>query len=117
MSEQPPIPPQPLSYRSLDPVSIAAAKAKRWKFIRELLAGGGSWIALCLISGLTAGFAQNPVPAIVMMVLGFVALIAFGVKLKPYSGMRGFLPGLFIGVALTCLVPLGIIGVLCAANR
>lgn len=107
MSEQSPTPPQPLNYRGFDPGLTAELKKKRWKFIKEMLAGGGSWIAVCLLSALYAGLVHNAAPGAIMLGLGFVAMIIWGAENR--ATMRGFLPGFFICVALTCLVPVGVL--------
>jgi hypothetical protein len=53
--------------------------------------------------------------------LGFFCLAAILIPSSIYFtsrlGWRGFFPGVLIGAAATCLVPLGIVGAICATHR
>lgn len=107
--------PQPLDYghvartRGVGPVT------------GQVLLGFLAWVctlAATYAAGVTAGHLRVGDTFVwVAAALPLVGALAFGVYLRVRHGWRGFLPGMLLGFGLTCLVPVGIVAVVCGAFR
>jgi hypothetical protein len=58
---------------------------------------------------------QNAGVCCFMLMAGFVGLLVYSAVVL--NKRRGILPGMFIGLGLSILVPIGILGVMCATMR
>jgi hypothetical protein len=104
---QPPaqFPVLPLDYRS----SIAEGRNSRMSG-GQIALGFACWV-VAVFAAVTGGATINSVW------FGFLCLVAILVPMSIYTskrlGWRGFIPGIMIGAAATCLLPLGIAAVVC----
>jgi Na+/proline symporter len=72
----------------------------------------------CWVASVAVAYALGvPSRSVWIGFLGFAAvLISSTVYFSNRLRWRGFLPGIFIGAAMTCLVPLGILAVFCSTR-
>jgi hypothetical protein len=59
---------------------------------------------------------QNLAVGLVMLACGLVALTVYGAYLHRTRRWTAFTPGVLIGVRITCLLPVGVVALLCAAH-
>ena len=77
-----------------------------------------TWIAALGVGGLLCvRFKPADLRSTLIVVGGCASLaIGAGVWARVHLRWKGFLPGLLIGFGLTCLVPIGIVAVVCGAS-
>jgi hypothetical protein len=80
-------------------------------FLCWVLAVVATFVMLPAQSGITPPDLWWIPPA---LMLGLVIAACIWTRVK--FGWRGFVPGVLIGLGLTCLVPIGIIAVICGGN-
>jgi hypothetical protein len=107
-------PPAPLDYRGRPEAKPGPATP----VAVQALAGFFSWIAgAALVVGIVVSAAKagaDPTTLLVPVLgVGLVAAVWVGVWVRARFGWRGFIPGMLLGVGLTCLVPVGIVAVVC----
>lgn len=84
--------------------------------VPQLGIGLGAWIALVVIIAMaSAGLADlSPVLMLMTWAAMLVGFIFFCIHIRKTYQWRGFVPGVLIGVGLTCLLPVGILAIMCA---
>jgi hypothetical protein len=79
----------------------------------KIMMGFLLWIG-CLIIAVQVTFASQSLP------IGLATLAALllpsAIVLSRRSGWRGIVPGILIGMSLTCLMPIGIVWVACGGH-
>lgn len=118
----PPLPERPtLEYRHSAPGNDPPFQP-RTPMWAQVFAGFGAWIIgiATVIIAATSGhspsaMAGNPVVLVIGALLVCLGGITIWLRLR--FRWRGFLPGLLIGFALTCLVPAGIVAVICGMGK
>ena len=107
--------PRPLDYRR----PVAGSDRPATPAVVQFLAGVGLWIlVLAAAVGVlraAGGRSSDVLIPVVAVTLG--GSIALGKVVRWRYNWRGFLPGVLVGVGLTCLVPVGIVVVLCGPWR
>jgi len=90
----------------------------------QVLAGLGTWLAgvgLFFIALNSPSLPFHGANGETFSVIGVFALFAGQIFLITWVNVRfrwrGFLPGFFIGLGLTCLVPVGIVAVVCGMGK
>jgi hypothetical protein len=86
-------------------------------YLGDFTAGFFFWVAAAFCTG-GLMFILNPIVPYQILVttvpaLGVVAVIGVSFYSHSKLGKRGFIPGVLIGLGLTCLVPVGILAVVC----
>jgi len=76
----------------------------------QIAIGFACWVFSVAVAAETGNVTRSPLLAFIM--LGAV-IIPCSIYFQGTRGYRGFFPGVLIGAALTCLLPLGIAGILC----
>ena len=108
--EQPPTPP-PLDYRGpadpVQPTPVSAAGQAAIGFVAWVF-GLASWLGVVLGGG--GGQATTPWWTAAVIVVGLIGLTAWVAIRYRWTW---FLPGVLLGLLLTCLVPWGILAVVC----
>jgi hypothetical protein len=80
----------------------------------QIATGFGCWVgSVAIAGGLCFGTQSAPVGLIAFVLVTPLAIGYLGGRV----GWRGFIPGLLLGAAFTCLVPIGILWVACANSR
>ncbi|MGA3067884.1 MAG: hypothetical protein ABSF29_13660 [Tepidisphaeraceae bacterium] len=106
----PEIPPPMLNYGTR---KYPPTRGRPWG---EMAVGFFAWLGGFAAVFALAQTASDPTTVLILIVVTFLALIALGIYLQAKRGWRGYFPGLFIGFAFTCLLPLGIAAVICGTG-
>lgn len=112
----PPIdpPPAPLDYRGPPEAKSGPATP----VAVQALAGFCCWIAgtgavLGIVVSANKAGAEPATLLVPVVSVGLIAAVWMGVWVRARFGWRGFIPGMLIGVGLTCLVPIGFVAIVC----
>jgi len=94
-------------YLAMTPLGLQMAAG----IVAWLLGVGGVWMAAERSANMPG---VNPIE-IALWVVGLMLVCLGGVAifLRVRYDWRGFIPGLLIGLILTCLIPIGIVSVIC----
>jgi len=103
------LPPPMLDYGSK---RYSQAHGRPWG---EMFIGFLSWIGGFAAVVMTGMASNNATAVLGVLVITAAALIWGGTYLH-LRGWRGFVPGLLIGFAITCLLPFGIAAVICGSG-
>ena len=106
--------PEPLNPPTLDYRGKGSALGERPAMRGAILSGFLCWV-LCLFISLAAGQMSNSFWTGAGSLCGAIVLATLVVGRR--IGLRGFIPGLLIGFSLTCLVPVGILEVICGGRH
>ena len=103
--------PRPLEYRR----PVAGSDRPATPVAVQPMAGAGVWVLVVAAAVGVAQMAHSPPPEwlAVMATVALVGPIGLTVVVRDRFDWRGFLPGVLVGIGLTCLVQVGIIVVLC----
>ena len=100
--------PQPLDYRGPN------MEPSQSRMTGGQIAAGFAWCVASVGAAIGVGVATQSGS------IGFATLLLIFIPGTAYFGNRvgwhGFMPGILIGMAFTCLVPVGILAVLCAGK-
>ena len=110
-------PPAPLDYRGRpDPAAGPSTPVAV-----QALAGFGTWLlGAAGVVGIIAAAAKSggasPDLLVPLLSIGLFAAVGIGSWARATLGWRGFIPGMLLGFGLTCLVPIGIVAVVCGGG-
>ena len=109
-SKPPPVP-VPLDYRRPD----SSRTEPRTHIVAQLAMGFGFWLAALGVFFASVRLLNDFGIAMAFIApVELAAVLAFSIWLRTNYRWRGFIPGVLIGLGLTCLVPIGIVAVACA---
>jgi hypothetical protein len=102
-------PPLPLEYGRAVTMPMAA----------QVAIGFAAWVATAasvfvILQGVSGGSPFEEAIILLVIALALVGIVVLCVVMRRKYQWRGFIPGVLLGVALNCLLPLGILAILCA---
>jgi hypothetical protein len=110
-------PNRPLEYARPMENPIIAKTSKRM----QVFAGFVAWLGAVAVAAMGLGFMQNfdPPPAVIVAWLAavIVGLLMATFALRRRAGWTTFFPGILLGFGITCILPVGIIAVICGLGR
>ncbi len=85
----------------------------------QVAIGFGAWVVTAasvfgILCGLSGGSPFEAAAVLLVISLALAGIIALCVVMRQKYQWRGFIPGVLLGVGLNCLLPLGILAILCA---
>jgi hypothetical protein len=106
----PPVEPIPLNYG----LSRYPRKKQGLHISLQITLGAGLWLAAVgLFAAVMQMLDDTNVALGIVAPVEFISVLVLGLWLRSKYDWRGIVPGLLIGIGLTCLVPVGIAVVLC----
>jgi hypothetical protein len=119
------VPPPALNYQPDRPLDYARPMQNiviaRTSKGMQVFAGFMAWLAAAAVAAIGIGFMSsfNPPPFVPVGWLAavLVGLIFSAIALRRRAGWTTFVPGILLGFAITCIIPVGIAAVICGLGR